>query len=119
MLIGLIIKNEHASSDYIPDIIFFHSNLFSESIVKANSCLEIKKIRPDVLPGIYSTHTKIFGEMEVFWDMTTDSGGWTLVWSYNFTRYELFDDSGNAVSPIPNWNTSGTNVARSTTPPTR
>ena len=55
----------------------------------------------------------------MFCDMDTDNGGWTLVWSYTFTRPGLFQDPYNAVTPIPNWPSSNTNVPRSTTPPAK
>ena len=51
--------------------------------------------------------------------MDTDGGGWTLVWSYNFTRYQPFNSSQNAVTPRPNWptNYARVDVAISTSPP--
>ena len=51
--------------------------------------------------------------------MDTDGGGWTLVWSYDFTRYQPFDSSHNAVTPRPSWPTKNTrvDVAISTNPP--
>ena len=55
--------------------------------------------------------------MDLFCDMTTDSGGWTQVWSYTFTRYDQFKSGPNAVTPIPNWPSSDTNVDRSVIPP--
>ena len=56
--------------------------------------------------------------MELFCDMTTDDGGWSLVWSYTFTNYNQFDDNSNAVTPVPTWPATNVNVNRSTTPPT-
>ena len=52
--------------------------------------------------------------------MTTDSGGWTLVWSYKFTNYNQFSSTNNAVTPIPDWPspTVATNVPRSNIAPT-
>ena len=51
--------------------------------------------------------------------MTTDSGGWTLVWSYTFTKYTSFGATTNAVIPIPDWPASSTNIPRSKCPPTQ
>jgi hypothetical protein len=36
-------------------------------------------------------------------DMTTASGGWTLVWVYGFTNYASFTNGTNAVTPRPTW----------------
>ena len=33
--------------------------------------------------------------------MDLDGGGWTLVWAYNFTKFEYFTSIQNAVSPWP------------------
>ncbi|KAK3701939.1 hypothetical protein QZH41_004515 [Actinostola sp. cb2023] len=35
--------------------------------------------------------------------MTTDGGGWTLVYSYRFLNFANFIENSNAVSPIPTW----------------
>ena len=40
---------------------------------------------------------------QAFCDMDTDTGGWTLVWSYTFTNYREFTSVSNAVTPRPNW----------------
>ena len=85
--------------------------------ISANSCAEIKKLKPNSKSGVYEIQVPQTGSVKVFCDMSTDSGGWTLVWSYSFTDYTRFGNGYNAVTPIPNWPSSNTNVPRSTTPP--
>ena len=49
--------------------------------------------------------------------METHGGGWTLVYSYTFTKYNNFGSGSNVVTPRPNWPVSRANVQISTTPP--
>ena len=48
--------------------------------------------------------------------METHGGGWTLVYSYTFTKYNSFTSGTNAVTPRPNWPVNTANVPISTTP---
>ena len=58
----------------------------------------------------------------MYCDMFTDSGGWTLVWSYRFTAYDNFASSSNAVTPHATWtplmNFPSVTVPVMATPPT-
>ena len=53
---------------------------FSEYLA---SCLEIKQQSPSAESGTYRIETGTTNTvLDVFCDMDTDGGGWTLVWSF-------------------------------------
>ena len=90
---------------------------FPEPKIYANSCLQIKRIKPDAQSGVFKINLQSNETVDMFCDMETDSGGWTLVWVYTFTQYSQFSDRSNAVTPIPDWPASDANVAYSRIPP--
>ena len=80
------------------------------------SCKVLKQQSPQLPSAIYWVNLN-GSAVEVYCDMVNEGGGWTLVWSYTFTRYSDFSSPGNAVTPFPTWPASSIGVPRSKTIP--
>jgi len=84
--------------------------------IPLKSCKQIKEDFPESQDGVYTIRLEGTSEnIQVWCEMTTDGGGWTLVWSYTFTNYDDFEFGSNAVTPYiddssfsPQVNTSST-----------
>jgi len=84
------------------------------------NCKDLKHKAPSLVSDVYwidpdgGSHDNAF---QAYCDQQTDSGGWTLVWSYTFTAYYSFTSGSNAVTPRPSWIVSSANTRVSTTVP--
>ncbi|XP_078343480.1 uncharacterized protein LOC144629151 [Oculina patagonica] len=86
----------------------------------ALNCKDLKQKAPSLVSGVYwidpdvGSHGNAF---QAYCDQKTDGGGWTLVYSYTFTKYSSFWTGANAVIPRPTWTAKQANTRVSTTVP--
>ena len=92
-------------------------DLFGSKIFPGKSCKDILAKYMSPVSGTYWIKLASNKTFQVYCDMETRSGGWTLVYSYIFTDYSSFASGSNAVTPRPNWPAIDANVPISTAPP--
>ena len=99
--------------------LFTLSALGMKKHAAAKSCKQLKMLTPSLPTGIYwidPDDGSSNNAFQAFCDMETDSGGWTLVYSYTFTDYEHFMENTNAITPTPDWPNRGAVPLSTTTP---
>ena len=97
--------------------IFVILDLFGSKLFPGKSCKDILAKYTSPVSGTYWIKLASNKTFQVYCDMETHEGGWTLVYSYTFTNYNSFNSTSNAVTPLPNWPAIDANVPISTTPP--
>ena len=86
--------------------------------VPGKSCKDIREREKDPPSKEYWIKPReSVDALQVYCDMETEEGGWTLVYRYTFTNYSNFYHSSNAVTPRPDWSARNANVAINLTAP--